>query len=51
MGKYEEALKYASKASELTDNRSPLVLMNRASIYMHMGMIQKAQQDMDRASK
>ena len=41
---------YANIANQLTELRSPLMLLNRASIYMHLKKINEAKMDLDRAS-
>lgn len=48
---YNQALKYANIANQLTECRSPLLLMNRASIYMNLNKIAEAKLDLDKASK
>lgn len=51
IGKLQEALEYANKANQLTKCRSPLFLLNRASILMGLSHINEARKDFDLAAE
>lgn len=51
LGRLQEALDYANKANFITKNRSPLFLLNRASILMGLQRINDARADFDRAAE
>jgi tetratricopeptide (TPR) repeat protein len=43
--KYDEALNYANKANEIINEKSPLILLNRANIFMKLNNLNKAKND------
>ena len=50
LNRLSEAESYANKAVEMSQEKSPLILTNRASIRYNLGKVFKAKEDLDRVN-